>query len=825
MAVRYTPDDLIFLRGSPLVEKPANLPPAEQWMGQTADAARNSTKPAIDRAKSNDSNLLLDQARRPVAERHMSRNSANPEDIILGPPKNQFSSAARNTGKTFDSSERPTFRDTDTRDRYNFRPKTGDGEAERTRDSRNNISLRPKRADGEDSDGWSTVKPRKSFGTEGAERFNGRMGVDRNRDERRNKDREERDVKEKPRGFDSFSRDKDNEHDQDRDVRRNGNGRGRNESWFKDKDTGDLPPSGAKDRNSNGDRFVDRSRGWREKERDDNRGERGERNERTDRNDRNERGGDRGDRRWDRDRDQRQEREPAWFDEPAEDKSPTNQIHTADDFQKWKEQQRSKDLGQKAIQSPMDEPKPDEPSFFSLEKPKVETPLEMSNGPDKFFGMWSAAKEGATPDSSLELKTDGAAKSKIAIGKASRFTSFFTPQEDPQGRQTEPAPPPPQAMPSGLAAFFLKSAPAASTSTSNSIGNSGQSADPAEREAFQSMLQKLQLHASGGSGSTPPVDPSMQSKPPAPEKQRSNPLAQPEPYQQYRTERPEEPRPSTRNSQQSVHQDLLNQRHMAGSQPITRPEQMLQDLVGQRHSAMSQNSRSDQTPARNTNTEFLMGLMQSARAAPEPQRSEQMLLRMAPRNIDPRNIDRQLQQQAMEREQEMHREAAQRERGASQRQARPQPPPGFHMDDPAFQRGPPQYERQPGNLPQPTQILQRPPPPGLDMGWDRQSQIPPQHRIPQNIAPPPGLANGPPRGIPMPQGIYPPGFPMGAFPPPDVMAGPPRNMQMQPPPGFFPPPGFMPPGMSGFQGPPEGMAFGAPFDARGPPPQGAFRRQ
>jgi hypothetical protein len=112
------------------------------------------------------------------------------------------------------------------------------------------------------------------------------------------------------------------------------------------------------------------------------------------------------------------------------------------------------------------------------------------------------------------------------------------------------------------------------------------------------------------------------------------------------------------------------------------------------------------------------------------------------------------------------------------------------------------------------------------LGWDRQAQLPPQHRLAQNIAPPPGLANGPNRGMPMPQQMFPPGFPMGNFPPQDVMSGPPRNMPMQPPPGFYnaPPPGFMPPGMTGFPGP-EGMAFGAPFDGRGPPPPGAFRRQ
>jgi len=33
MAFRYTPEELIFLRESPLVVKPPALPPSEQWMG------------------------------------------------------------------------------------------------------------------------------------------------------------------------------------------------------------------------------------------------------------------------------------------------------------------------------------------------------------------------------------------------------------------------------------------------------------------------------------------------------------------------------------------------------------------------------------------------------------------------------------------------------------------------------------------------------------------------------------------------------------------------------------------------------------------------
>src|SRR6202043_3353130 len=138
-------------------------------------------------------------------------------------------------------------------------------EDDRVRDGRGN-NLRVKRNEGDqDSDGWSTVKPRKSFGTEGAERFNGRMGGDRHKEDRRFRDREDRDVKDRPiRGFDNYSRDK--EGDQDQEVgRRNGVGRGRNEpSWFKD--SNDTSTAG--DRKSNGDRFSDRTRGWREKDRD-----------------------------------------------------------------------------------------------------------------------------------------------------------------------------------------------------------------------------------------------------------------------------------------------------------------------------------------------------------------------------------------------------------------------------------------------------------------------------------------------------------------------------------------------------------------------------
>ena len=698
------------------------------------------------------------------------------------------STSIRTAGKPLDSLDRGTIRDGDSRDRFNFRGMRRDTENEQARDGRG-ASLRPKHEGGEsDNDGWSTVKPRKSFGTEGAERFNGRMGVDRHRDDRRFKDREDRDAKERPqRGFDTFSRDKDVDHDQERDARRNGIGRGRNESWFRTDGDGHPP---TRERNSNGDKVVDRSRGWREKDRDDRVTERGDRH-------------DRGDRKWDRERDQRHEREPEWMDEPADER---NQAHTQEDFQKWKEQMQGKDKSSSG-KTPAEE-RGDAGGFFAVDKPKVDTVVAIDTGPDKFFGMWATPKDDSGADSSVIVRE--ATTKPPAAGKASRFTSFFTPQEEPTRSQIEPHPP--ALGPSGgLGALFQNTGP-----------------DPREKAAFAELLQKLKGNALAEPVPSPPAGQQQQPKPQSSDMHQSNPIASPEPAQQYRPGQQEDGRPSTRNSQPSL-QNLLSQRQGAGSQPTIRQEQMLHELVGQRQNALSQSSSRPEQPQSRSNTEFLMNLMQSAKAAPEPPRTEQLLMRMPPTQ---KPGDRQMQQQMMEAE--MQREAAaQRERSASQRQVRPPPPPGFFEDPAVFQRGPPpQHERQP----QPTQILQRPPPPGLEQlppSWSQPGiPGPPPQQLRPHIAPPPGLgASGPDmrnRGMPppMPQQMFPPGFMppgMSGFQGAEAM-GPPR---MQPPLGFYaPPPGFHPPGVNGgFQGP-EGVIFGGPFDGRGPPPpQGAFRRQ
>lgn len=697
-------------------------------------------------------------------------------------------------------------RNEDSRDRFNLR-KVVEGDTDRVRGDRS--GLRPRRGDEQDSDGWSTVKPRKSFGMEGAERFNGRMGGDRggdrHKDDRRQHDRTEDrrfkgrdehegfDRNDRPtRGFGNFARERDSE--QANEGRHNGNVRSRNEpSWFKETSSDVLLSPG--DRKSNGDRFGNRN--WREK--DDKVADR-----ERDRGD--ERGGDR---RWDRDRersDRHQERDPEWMDEPTDQEK---HARTQEDFQKWKDEMKAHS-GRTAFENtPSKLDSIDlggQSSFFGMDnKTKVETPAAIDDaprGPDKFFESWAAQK--AKPDDVVDpivtSKKEGGAKS-VTSGKASRFTSFFS-KEEKDRSQTEPPPPIPSS---------ILPTPEADK----------------EKQDFQKLLLKLQSQSLGLSTPTPPINQSAQPRPhPQYDQQSSTPSQAQDAFQQYRPAEYSEPlsRNSNRNSKTAL-EDLLISRQSAGSQPH-KPEQMLHDLVDRRQNALSQaSSRPDSRP--NSNTEFLMNLMQNARAAPEPLRTEQLMMRgPGPQQgqADREREQRQMQQ-LMEREQEILRGQRDRQEAQRQQSRRPEAPPGF-FDESLYQRAPQQQHdvgQRPHGPQQPTQILQRPPP-GLEQGvpqWNSQNGQPPSRNPNQrHIAPPPGLQGG--RGIP-PPGMFPPGFPpMGFGPPPDGMV-PPPSLRGPPPPGFMmPPPGFPggPPPINAFQQAPEGMRF---FDGRGPPPD-SFRR-
>ncbi|OAA71156.1 hypothetical protein ISF_01707 [Cordyceps fumosorosea ARSEF 2679] len=712
------------------------------------DGTRTQSKTLNDRPRNGDAFSIDQPNRRSGAERHMSRNSANPDEIVFAPPRINFSSSRV---KLLDGDKAAKELE---QGRFGIRSSDND----RARDGRGNALRR--RGDSDfDGEGWSTVKPRKSFGAEGAERFAGKMGGNY-RDEVKSTDRDanrERQSK----TTDTFGRDK----DRDADGRtRNGLGR-KMEPWAKSESNVDGAAPERRDR--------DRTKSWRDRDAEpvtDNRA---------------------GDKRWGRDRDQRAERDPEWFDEPAKEQ---RDVHTQQDFQKWMEQMKKAKNAQE--NQAAETPEPEKP-----EKPAKSTPV-IEQGPDKFFMAFGG---GTTIDSQPQVEpTEGASKPKPA-GKSSRFTSFFGGGQEEPRQHTESSTPATAApsVPPGFAHLFGGMTPASA--------RGGSTGPDDEKQAFAQLLAKLQKQTVSA---TPPglslFSPPQQN---ANDSGKKSAVASPEPFQQYGNDRREGPtaRPPP-HSQQEIHAPRPQQQN-------PHPDQLLQDLVGHHHRASSQSStqRDPLTATKNnSNAEFLMNLMRAPNH--NAQRAEQLQNMMAhgghlqqkPSSMSPMN------------ERDVH---------AHQQQGRPGPPPGFPALDDSF-RSPDSEPR-----PNPTQILQRPPPPpGLDHmppNW-MNGPFPPGPPPGQRgggggggpMIPPPGLPGGlPNRNMPMPH-MFPPNFPPGAMPPP-----PPHEMRgsmHMPPPGFFngpPPPHAFgpPPGMPNFNGPPppDPRAYGSPpFDARGmvPPP-------
>lgn len=583
------------------------------------------------------------------------------------------------------------------------------------------------------------------------------MGGNFRDDRKLARDREDRDAtRDRPaRSFDTFVRDKDPVDGETRP--RNGLGRNKLDPWRS---------SDAKDSLQSDRRERDRTKSWRERDKEaepssDDRG-----NGRT------------LDRRWGRERDHKVEREPEWLDEPHVDQ---HEAHTQQDFQKWMEQMKAAKSGASASTKSAAATGPEAAPEAATEAPKRSAPAPVKIGPDKFFmafgGGSSVALDAASPSEPSEVPN----KPKPAP-KSSRFTSFFA-QPHQDGRVRSEA-----------------STPLAGPPTNSSAPGAGPAlASPPppeeERQAFQQLLAKLQKQSIGATSpaSSPFAAPQQQGVPMDASKKSA--IASPDPQQLG------ERREAHLGAAPSHHaHEIVTPRPQ---QQSTRPDQLLQDLVCHHHCVSSQGTlRPETNPGRNnSNTEFLMNLM---RAAPELQRADQQARVQKPGSMPPFS--------------EREADFLARESRVAQRQLRPQPPPGFPIEE-SF-HGTDQEQRQN----QPTQILQRPHPPGLDQmppDWmARGGQMPPpQQRGP--MIPPPGLAGGPSRSM-LPPHMFPPNFPPAGVPPPEAM-GPmlPRNMPL-PPPGFNAPPhGFGPPCMGGFNGPPgpESHMFSrSPFEARGIPP-------
>ncbi|KAL8709963.1 MAG: hypothetical protein Q9220_005414 [cf. Caloplaca sp. 1 TL-2023] len=412
MAKRYSRAELEYLRNSPLVVKPARLPPTEEWMGPLPDP---NPKKAPTRGKIEEAPIHDGSARRPVFERHMSRNSTNvPEDIILGPPKTAFASAAgaRNSSRTFDSPSRPSFSaqaDSTTRlDRQTFRENhtqhstKDDANADASQDTRPGVQ---QHRHATNDQGPRSGRHSKAIGQDEGER-----GSRRNQYREQDRDRDTEPETKSYRGFENYRRD--GATNETNEVRHNGQGRGRpDSSWYR---------AGEKD----GEVFENsrdnaRERDWRGKARG---------NVREADNDRSQ--------------NNKQEVDPEWMDEPDAPKK--KQTHTQEDFERWKERMKAGNGPSQENNPPSRDQRPNHERHISgvtspHGKVKVETPLVVDSNSDGFFGLWNDSNKQAlsTDEGAAQTRTEAP---KIKATKSSKFTGFFGTKPAPVEQVPDPQP-------------------------------------------------------------------------------------------------------------------------------------------------------------------------------------------------------------------------------------------------------------------------------------------------------------------------------------------------------------------------------------------------
>lgn len=820
--MRYTPEQLEGLRQSPLVKKPDGLPSILQWMDVPAEqnnsnnhTNNNGTTRRTRGARDGDTTASEHRTDRPLINpmgQFGRRQSMQPgEETVLGPPKLNFTSAARakNTG---DKQERTGIVSTDgdqlgdrfPRDKHERWTRDGDRERNRERGITNG-----RRGAREDGEGWTSVKGRKSLGQEDFERFN------------RNGDRGDRSD-------------------------RNDRNRDKTEGGLED----DAPPRrGQRDR-------ADRAERW--GRRDDTKeegskfGVQGGWRERTQQAQREPR--ERGERDWERGAN-RGEEDPEWMDTKVEKKKEP-QMKTQADFERWKEQMKAKDTPTEERSAPKDSPAPAATATGIAAAPMftapVQTPTAAESTQGILFGNWGNVK-------GAELGQDESIRAKPKPVKASKFMSMFAkPEEAPM----------PSSMPAQAPAPQVPHANEDQQGFQRILQmlgqvnvNSPQGPPPNE----PSPPNGVRGHGGGISldfQQSPP--PELQNHRPPPNRT----LEQQSILQNILAPRPAAPesRPSQQGrfnamSPENAHQEQFapprpDSGRQEGQSPFQQPPSRNanpQDanLAAILNSRAREDSQRDQGQ-KQRERDFLLTLMQQPRNTP-PQMMNQNLPRGGPpmsmfENMqheqrappqqkargglppgfmeDPRmfNENDMMRQEAQRREQELRQQLNMQQQQQQQelRNKNQRLPMGFPgHEDPALglqrRNTAGEIPRQITNMGIPSQ--QHPDMPF--MGGRGQPGMPPTPQDRPNIAPPPGFG-GPMRQPPgfggpnPPQQMGPggPSFsagntPLGGHPPglPQLGGGSMRGM----PPGF---PGG--PGGNGMQGPPQG--YFPPPPGYGPPP-------
>ena len=842
--MRYTPEQLESLRQSPLVKKPDGLPSILQWMDVPTDqnnnnnnnhTTNNGTARRTRGTRDGEGATTEHRTDRPLinpmgqfGRRQSMRKSEGPgivaainalfvepgEETVLGPPKLNFTSAARKTAG--DKQERTGIVSTDGDQLGDRFPReknerwSRDGDRDRNRERGITNGRRGAREDGE---GWTSVKGRKSLGQEDFERFN------------RNGDRNDR------------NRDKtEGALEDDAPPRRGQRGERteRTERWGRRDDT-----------KEEGSKFGVQG-GWRERTQQP-------REQR-----------DRGDRDWERGGN-RAEEDPEWMDTKIEKKKEP-QMKTQADFERWKEQMRAKDTP--AEEKTAFKESPAEPATATgiaaapMFTAPVQTPTAAEPTQGILFGNWGNVK-------GADLGQNESISAKPKPAKASKFMSMFAKPEEPAA----PAPPPAPAAASP--APNVNEDQQGFQRILQMLGQVNVGSPQAAPPNQPSPPNGVRGHGGGISlefQQSPPPDIHNQRPPP------NRTLEQQSILQNILAPRPGAPetRPSqqarfnTMSPENALQEQFGPPRPESGRQegqsPFQQPPPRNTATPQDANLAAILNSRAREDAQRDQGQkqrerDFLLTLMQQPRATP-PQMMNPGLRGGGPPGMpmfdnmqheqrgqppqkarpglppgfmdDPRMFNEadMIRQEAQRREQELRQQLNMQQQQQDMRNKNQRPPMGFPgQEDPSLlqrRNTAGEVPRQMTNMGIPSQQHDMP-----FMGGRGQPGMPPTPQE-RNIAPPPGFGGpmrGPPGfGGPNPQQMGPggPSFsagntPLGAHPPglPQLGGGSMRGM----PPGF---PGG--PGGNGMQGPPQGYfppppGYGPPPGMRGEDPRMMFEGQ
>ena len=411
------------LRDSPLVCKPASLPPAEEWMGSVSTRIYVLPESSLrtDRlltrhkiltrvaglelqaavGKPTKTHRLMGLAPKGLhtsqeCDRHSVRSSCSSEScglikhptagepLILGPPKTSFASAGRKSIGPQETSQKPSigFDEADGgKDRKEMSFRSGnrsDRNGDHTREPRYGGATRLR---GEKSENdWSAAR-QKASGFNGQETSMKKSDGSQNGRERR----EDRQSGEQGRHAqrNGFGVDSD---------RQAWSGRGRNQpSWFKNDD----------EKDNTADRENTRSRPWRDKDFGstsiDHMG--------------------------------RAEQEPEWMDEPGPQEA--KQVRTQDDFEQWKAKMKAgTSNGQDSIPVKEEDPTNGPDSIkedTNIKAARTTKPLILNAGYDAFLNFGDKPSKGNVVVAKLDEGNPQAPTSGPKPTRGSKFKGLFDP--------------------------------------------------------------------------------------------------------------------------------------------------------------------------------------------------------------------------------------------------------------------------------------------------------------------------------------------------------------------------------------------------------------